>query len=262
MPYLKTGGANIFYEQKGQGPPLLLIAGMSRDASSWQYILKELTDKFELIMFDNRGCGRSTFGDAFSLSDIAGDALALLDHLGHNKAHVCGHSMGGMVAQEMALNHPEKIDKLILASTSPKLSLHALGILDDLLVKWENNYDAAEWFRELYQWLFSPSALGNKKFIDAAIIFALSYPYAQTLDGFRTQVRAITQFDLSSNLKGITNNTLLISGTEDILIPPEESKQLLDIRGKTTFSTIVGAAHSLHAEKPGEFAALVNQFLR
>ena len=261
MPYLETEGAKVFYEVKGDGPPLLLIAGMSSDSNSWQYIQKGLAGRYKLIMFDNRGCGRTEHYSPFQLSDIAQDAHILLDHLGHGQVFLAGHSMGGMIAQEFALNYPERVQKLILASSSPRLSEKARKILYELLEKWENGYDVAEWFRIMYQWLFNPKALSNKKFIDAAIIFALSYPYAQTLEGFRAQVNAITTFDRSDSIQKITHDTLLVSGSDDILIPTEETAQLLDIGGKASLEIIEGAAHTLHAEKPEAFIQIVMAFI-
>jgi pimeloyl-ACP methyl ester carboxylesterase len=119
----------------------------------------------------------------------------------------------------------------------------------------------AEWFRIMFRWLFTGKALENKKFMDAAIIFALAYPYPQTLEGFKGQVHAITRFDASDRIGQIKHETLILSGKQDILIPPEESRQLLDLGGKTIFKEIEDAAHSIHAERPGEFVDAVLQFL-
>ncbi len=132
--------------------------------------------------------------------------------------------MGGMIAQEMALMYPDRIDKLVLASSSPQLSIKAKNILDDLYEKWLNGYDVADWFRIMFHWLFTKKALENKKFMDAAIIFALAYPYPQTLEGFKGQVDAITGFDARSRIEQIKHNTLIMSGVEDILIPPKNLK--------------------------------------
>ncbi|MEN8225614.1 MAG: alpha/beta hydrolase [Bacteroidota bacterium] len=261
MPSTYLNNADIYYEIHGSGPPLLLIAGMSSDSKSWQFILKDLSQHFRLIIFDNRGCGRTTSEGKFSLQDLAGDAISLIDHLGYGKVDVLGHSMGGMIAQELVLAHPDRVNKLVLASSSPKLSDKAKAILDDLYAKWEHGFDTSEWFRLLFRWLFTSEAVNNKKFMDAAIIFALSYPYPQSLKDFKRQVDAISGFNAAGKISNIKSDTLIISGAEDILIPPEESQQLSDISGQTRFSLIEHAAHSVHAEKPKEFVGVVGGFL-
>jgi pimeloyl-ACP methyl ester carboxylesterase len=261
MPYFEHNNANIYYELHGAGMPVLLTAGMSSDSKSWQFILNSLSEHYRVILFDNRGCGRTSQNGSFTLKTIAADACALLDHLHIDKAHLIGHSMGGMIAQELAVAWPERIDKLVLASSSPVLSGNARAILHELSEKWEAGFDMDKWFAIMFRWLFTAKSLENKKFMDAAIIFALSYPYPQTLQGFKGQVEAISSFDLRSETGRIGHDTLIICGDEDILIPPHESRQLLGIKGKTTFAVIEGAAHSIHAEKPQEFAGRVMAFL-
>jgi len=166
-----------------------------------------------------------------------------------------------MIAQEMALMHPERIDKLVLASSGPKMSLKAKEILDDLYNKWLNNYDMSDWFRIMFRWLFTKKALENKKFMDAAIIFALSYPYPQTLKGFKGQVDAINSFDVVDRIHEIKQNCLIMSGEEDILIPTEESKTLLEVSGSASLCIIKNAAHSIHAEQPHAFSEAVVSFI-
>jgi pimeloyl-ACP methyl ester carboxylesterase len=261
MPFFQNRKANIYYEVHGSGPSVLMIAGMSSDSKSWQFILKEMSRHFRLIIFDNRGCGRTVSArETFDLKDMAGDAISLLDHLEYDRVHVAGHSMGGMIAQELVLMQPDRVEKLVLASSSPRLSDHARTLLDDLYDKWENGFDMAEWYRIMFGWLFTREALENKKFMDAAIIFALSYPYPQTLQGFKSQVEAISSFDATDRIRDIHHPTLILSGGQDMLIPPGESKVLMEISGPATFRIIENAAHSIHAEQPAAFAAALKDF--
>ena len=101
-----------------------------------------------------------------------------------------------------------------------------------------------------------------KKLMDAAIIYALAYPYPQTLEGFKSQVDAISSFDAIDRIRNIRHNTLIMSGREDILITPEESRSLLEISGPTVFKILDNAAHSIHAENPHAFVEAVVGFLR
>lgn len=261
MSYFKSKEANIYYEVHGKGPVILMIAGMASDCNSWQFILKEMSKNYCLLTFDNRGCGRTeSIIQEFNIVDMADDALGLIDHLGHEKVHIISHSMGGMIAQELALKHPDRIEKMVLASTGTRLSPNSKAMLDDLYDKWASGYDMAEWFRILFKGLFSKKALSNKKFMDAAIIFALSYPYAQSLEGFKSQVDALEHFNIGDNIQDINPETLILSGAEDILFTPEESRELLKIKG-SCFRLIESAAHSIHAEHPDLFCEVVLEFL-
>lgn len=262
MPIFENGNIKTYYELHGSGPALLMIAGMASDSKSWQFILNDLAKHHRVIIFDNRGCGRTlSDGRIFDLKELASDAVALLKFLRYEKVHVVGHSMGGMIAQEMALAYPEKVDRLVLASSSPRFSDKAKGVLDDLYDQWFGGCDMADWFKILFQWLFTKEALNNKNFMNAAIIFALNYPYPQTIEGFREQKDAIEKFDASSRIRKIMHSCLILSGNEDILIPSRESELLLGIGGKTEFKVIEDAAHSIHAEKPEAFVEAVLGFL-
>jgi pimeloyl-ACP methyl ester carboxylesterase len=113
----------------------------------------------------------------------------------------------------------------------------------------------------LFRMLFTQKTLDNEKFMDAAVVFALTYPFAQTLEGFRGQVDAISAFNAADRIRKIKHNTLILSGAEDTLIPPEESGALMDIGGPATFKVIGQTAHSMHAEHPGAFSDAVLEFL-
>ncbi|MDT8393603.1 MAG: alpha/beta hydrolase [Bacteroidales bacterium] len=261
MPFYKTTTADIYYEVHGAGTPLLMIAGMSSDSKSWQFILEELKKEHTIILFDNRGCGRTVYEGCFGLETIADDAIELLDFLGFDKADIAGHSMGGMIAQELVLKYPERVRRLVLASSSPRLSQKTKYILDELSKKWEDGCDMADWFRIMFGNLFTQKSLSNKKFMDAVLIFACAYPYPQTLQGFKDQVAAITGFDASGRIHQITHHTLIISGQEDILITPNESRVLTAMGGRNEFIIIENAAHSIHAENPKGFTAALLRFV-
>lgn len=116
-------GANLYYEIHGGGAPLLMIQGWGAEISNWQNVIEPLSKNFKLIIFDNRGMGRSevTPGD-YTTRMLADDAAALLDHLQIPKTHVLGWSMGGMIAQELALAYPEKVYRLVLPATTAKVT--------------------------------------------------------------------------------------------------------------------------------------------
>ncbi len=128
MPLAAINGLNLYYEEAGSGPPLLLIAGLSGTTLGWAMLLPALAAHFRVIAFDNRGAGRSSAPPGpYTTRQMAGDAAALLEHLGITRAHVIGLSLGGMIAQELALAHPERVDHLVLYATyaRPRMVIHA-----------------------------------------------------------------------------------------------------------------------------------------
>ena len=119
MPTVRVGDINIYYEDHGKGEPLLLIEGWGTDLTCWQLQIPEFSTKYRVIAFDNRGTGRTDAPDQpYSFRLMADDAVGLLDALGIGKAHILGVSMGGCIAQEIAIEHPERTRSLILAATT------------------------------------------------------------------------------------------------------------------------------------------------
>ena len=120
MPITNANGIELYYEVHGEGEPLLLIMGLAHNLLSWKKSLPALAEQFKVIIFDNRGTGRSCKPETpYTIELMADEAKAVLDAAGVEKAHVYGISMGGMIAQRLALNYPERIKSLILGCTSP-----------------------------------------------------------------------------------------------------------------------------------------------
>ncbi len=119
MPKAKIGDIQIYYEQYGKGEPLIMILGLGQDIATWGFQISRPSDYFHLIVFDNRDSGKSCrCTESYTTEDMAWDTIGLMDQLEITRAHVLGTSMGGMIAQQMALISPEKINKLILAGTT------------------------------------------------------------------------------------------------------------------------------------------------
>jgi 3-oxoadipate enol-lactonase len=119
MSKANIGDMEIYYEEHGQGPPLMMILGLGQDIATWDFQIPELSKQFRLIVFDNRDCGKSSRClDDYTTKTMAKDVIGLMDHLGIDHAHICGTSMGGMIAQQVALVAPERVNSLILASTT------------------------------------------------------------------------------------------------------------------------------------------------
>ena len=186
MPKIKVNEIDLYYEESGKGYPLVLISGLGGNCMSWQTVRNILSRHYRVIVFDNRGAGRTTSpAKTYSIIDMADDLNGLLKYLEINKAHVLGHSMGGFIAQEFVFKYPDKTDKLILCSTMEKLSNRNKILFECMYNSWENGLPKDIWFRELYCWVFSQKFFKDEETVEFAVEFAVEYPYQQTLAGFK-----------------------------------------------------------------------------
>lgn len=263
MPKAELDDISLYYEVRGKGAPLLLIAGLGSDNASWMGVVRKLSEHFKVVTFDNRGAGRSGVPDEkYSVSGMAEDAVKLLDRLGIERAHIAGHSMGGYIAQELALRYPERVDKLILEATAPVSSARNNALFNDFLSLMEKGSDVETLMRQWMPWLFSPRAFERKTFVSTFLKNVVKYPYVQSAVGFRRQVGAVASFDSRWKIKAVKARTLVIVGGDDILITPRESAVLLEkIRG-SVLAEIKGTGHCPHIEDPSAFTATVLHFLR
>ena len=129
--YVESNGQKLYYEIHGEGEPLLLIMGLGGDATGWMLQIPALSKHFKVVAFDNRDVGRSSLAKgSYSIADMAEDTAGLMDALGIKKAHILGGSMGGAIAQELVLRHPDKVRKLILACTMGQFARFRINMLE------------------------------------------------------------------------------------------------------------------------------------
>lgn len=262
MPDVRINNIDCYYEIHGKGSPIVLIAGLASDSQSWRPVLGGLAKNFKAIIFDNRGIGRTEYPEeSFQISTLAHDTVCLLDSLGIEKAGIIGHSMGGYIAQEIAIEYPERVDKLILASscavTSEKNKIRFAGLLKIL----EDRGEYELFIREFFNLIFTPGYLSNKENLESAVRSAVNYPFPVTALGFKLQLEALRSFNSLDRLQKIRSEALLISGKEDIVVTMEEAQLLAE---KIPFSKALcldHAAHSFQAEQPGLFIGAVEKFL-
>lgn len=260
---MKTGNIPLYYEIHGKGYPLLLISGLNSDNASWAGVCGKLAKYFRVIMFDNRGSGRSDVPrKKYSVREMAADTIGLLDHLQIKKCHIIGHSMGGYIAQELAIHYPERVGKLLLEATAPVSSARNNLLFNDFLKRFEKDRDHQALMRLWACWLFSPKTFERKNYIATFIKKSSAYPYFQSAQGFKGQIEAVTAFNASAAIKKIKAKTLVMIGNDDILVRPEESMRLVrGIKG-SVFVSIKDTGHCAHVENPDIFISKVRQFLK
>jgi 3-oxoadipate enol-lactonase len=261
MPTASVNGTEIYYESHGSGEPLLLIAGFACDHTVWSLVIPALAAHYRVVAFDNLGLGQSPGPDVRAdIRLMADDAAGLIDVLGLGPVHVAGHSMGGMVAQELALAHPELVRSLLLLSTCArsdargKMIIESWGQLPGVI-------DAATFSRIIVPWIHTRAFFETPGAVEQLINQFLSYPFPPSPQALRGQSQAISSFDISNRLHELRCPTLVLTGQEDLLFPLEFSEQLVQgIRGARR-AVLEGTGHGLLIESPEKVAKAMLDFL-
>lgn len=263
MPFTTIRQQSIYYEQDGKGPPLLLIAGYSCDLTFWTPVREELARHFTLVLFDNPGIGRSAIPqDNLTIEQMAEDALALLDALNIDKPHVLGHSMGGAIAQALALEAPARINRTIFAQTFLKISTASKTIMRALLHLYEDGVPFRRRVELMMPWLFSDPFLDNPSFCEQFFAFQENNPYKPTLKGLTKQYEALVRFDSRGWCSGISTPALVIGSGRDRLFSSEESRFLAQAIPYAKLHMLPNAGHVAPIEQPLEFCKCVCEFLK
>ena len=258
MPQFEHDRASLHYEVVGEGKPVLLVAGIASDGASWGPLVPLLAGR-QLILVDNRGCGQTKVEGPIELREMADDCAALLEQLGLGAVDVVGHSMGGHIALDLAARHPEHVARLVTL-TSGTISASARVLFHDM-ARLYFTMVPQDWFRLLYQWLFSEPFFSSEATVAAAALGSVSYRHRQSPGDFARQVAAVDRFG-AIDLAPVACPVLALSAELDLLAPPRAVAQLHRAIAGVEFATIAAAAHSIHWEKPVETAAAINAFLR
>lgn len=263
MPIVKVRDMEMFYEEHGTGDPLLLIMGLGGNLDWWgDPFLQALAVHYRVITFDNRGVGRSQQVETgYTIAEFADDSVALLDALNIPQAHILGISMGGMIAQEIALQHPEHVVKLILVATNcgGRMAIPAESHVLDMLDR--RNTTVEESKSRLMQVLFPHDFIeSNADFIHENWKQVTKKPTADVT--FGRQLLAIRAWSSCDRLSQLSMPTLIVHGSADILIPPANAKLLAQHIAHATLQLIEGAGHGINAQKPIETAQVIVDFLQ
>lgn len=252
----------MYYEEHGDGDPLILIAGLASDSQSWFPVLEQLARHSRVIIFDNRGVGRTTPQEAKnSISLMTDDMVDLMKKLNISSATCLGHSMGGFIAQDLAVRYPEFVNRLILAGTSSFMNARNQSLLFDWVENQESGMPQKRWFRNFFYWIFTPPFFESSEAVDYALKMALEYPYPQSQAGFRKQAEALASFDARKILYQINAPTLVLCGEKDLLFPPEDSIEIFDSLPDKIIRVVLNSAHAIHMENPLGFIQFVNDFM-
>ncbi len=261
MPLARAGDIELNYERSGSGPPLLLIMGMSGTMHHWgEPLLDDLRHDFEVIVYDHRDAGDSTrTGAPFTIADLAGDAAGLLHALEIDSAYVMGISMGGMIAQELVLAHPELLRALVLGCTYCGGEGSALASEDVMrrLAEGMASGDRERAIRTAWEVNVSARFAANEEVYAKFLQTGLSYglPVAVIME----QMRAIAAHDTSERLSQIHTPTLVIHGTADELLPVQNGRMIAERIPGSRLEILDGVGHMFFLEEPQRSAELVRE---
>lgn len=261
MPTTEIGGNKIYYEVGGEGPPLLLVMGLGTPGLGWASQVPALRTRYRTISFDNRGCGRSACPPGpYAVNELAADALGLLDALDVPRAHLAGISMGGMIAQEIAVEHPERVAALVLASTYAAPGPAIWRLMERGRELMGARADAFAALRFLTDVAFTPSFI-EKDGIRIMQLLAEAMPDGPNLAGLAAQSAATLAFDARPRLPSVRAPTLVLTGDADKLIPAEHSDEIAALVPGARLVRIAGGSHAVNFEKPEEWNRIVLAFL-
>lgn len=257
-----SDGTPIAYEVVGpaDAPPLLLIQGLGTDRRGWVLQQAVLGRSYRCISFDNRGVGRSGKpAGPYDLEVMAADAVAVLDALGVESAHVMGASMGGVIAQILGVRHPERVRSLVLACTA----CHHQPWRRELLEEWRAtacSKGMGALTNKALRWLVGPRNV--RRLVLPARLFGSVLLNVPT-HAFAAQIDAILSMsdDMRFELDGVRVPTLVIVGSQDILTPYGDSEELVDRIPGAELHVIHGAAHGVMAEAANSYNRAVVDFL-
>jgi pimeloyl-ACP methyl ester carboxylesterase len=261
MPTIDSGGQTLYYEVHGEGEPLLCVHGLAVDTLGWALQLAPFSERHRTAIFDNRDVGQSSMADGpYQVTDMAKDALAVADAAGFDTFHLLGVSMGGTIAQELALAAPERIRTLTLAVSYANGG--AWGrTLGELWGERVQNMTREQRVDELLLLTLSEEFFENADGVQFIRTLILQNPHPQPADAFARQLRACAAHEARDRLGTLSVPTHVIGAEHDILVPVWKSRQLAELIPDATLDVLERAPHGIQLERAEEFNRLVLDYI-
>lgn len=252
----------IAWERHGSGEPLLLIHGLGYARWGWEPVLPGLSERFDVVSFDNRGIGESDAPPGpYTVAEMAADAVQVLGEAGIERAHVVGTSLGGMVAQELALAYPDRLDRLVLACTTPGgPNAHPMPQVTVTLMTEAATLEPAVALRRFVENALAPATVAaHPELVDRIMAHRLAT--AQHPAAWAAQAAAGATFDAYDRLGALTAPTLVQHGDADVVVDPRNADLLVELLPDARLERIAGTGHLFFWEAPERFVSSVSAFL-
>jgi pimeloyl-ACP methyl ester carboxylesterase len=262
MGLIPANDLQIYVEQAGQGSDVLLIGGLGDTVESWQFQLDGLADRYRLTAFDNRGAGRTAMPEGpLSVQAMADDAAGVLRALDVRSAHVTGFSGGSLMAQELALRHPDLVRSLVLQSTWAAMDSYFRSW--GLFVRWLVEVAPSEraFLEGFYLDIYTARA-HNDGTVEQILDEVLAFPHKQTTEDLQRSLDAFMRHDARDRLRQIAAPTLVLAGGRDSTSRPELCRAVAELIPGARFEVMEEESHQPFQEVPGEWNARVDSFWR
>jgi pimeloyl-ACP methyl ester carboxylesterase len=251
---------DLWVVQQGSGPDVLLIGGLGDPVESWQLQIDGLADSFRMTAFDNRGAGRSPLPDGpFTVESMADDAASVLLAAGIGSAHVVGFSGGSVIAQELAIRHPDLVRSLVLVSTWARVDpyFEAMGRAWRWMVTDAPTERA--FLEAFFVWIYTRRAHLDGT-VSQIVEESLAFPHAASAEAIQRTVDAFLAHETADRLPKISVPTLVLAGAEDVATPPRYGEVVADLIPGARFEVWEGEAHQPMQEAAGRFNRRVADF--
>jgi pimeloyl-ACP methyl ester carboxylesterase len=261
MPFIRVGSHELYVEVLGDGPAVVMHSGLGGDHRAFALHAKQLAERFRVVVFDPRDAGRSAPATApYSTADMAADIAGIIEQIDAAPAHVVGHSLGGMVAQELAIERPELVRSLILVSTHAGATPWRAALVESWITL-RHRTTLAEFTRCTLPWLVAPGFYNSAAQIEGLVRFADRHPNPQSPDAFERQARAGIAHETAQRLGEIRHESLVLVGQRDIVNPPEIASIVAHGIPRSQLHLLPEVGHLPHIEQPTEFRQLIERWI-
>lgn len=262
MPKVRVGEIEIFYREEGHGDHVVWIQGLSLDHRGWAFQIPLLSQHFRCLTFDNRDAGQTSRSQgAYTIKTMADDTIGLMDALAIKQAHIVGLSMGGAIAQEIAIHYPARVRRLVLVATYTSGDPRGTDLLLSF-VQMRSRFSREEYLRAVSPWIYSYQDYLVPGLVESAIKKGITDPYFLPSKVYARQAEAATKHFTEDRLKQIRAQTLIVAGDDDLLTPMRFARTLHEQIPGARLAVMQGGAHGLIWTRAEEFNHLVLSFLK
>ncbi|WP_454781805.1 alpha/beta fold hydrolase [Legionella sp. WA2022007384] len=262
MPHIKVNDISMYYEMHGKGEPLVFIAGFSVDHIAWVEVVERFKDKYQVILFDNRGVGQTDVPEGpYSIDQMTDDVAALCSALDVSHAHFVGNSMGGFILQTLAYRYPSLVRSAVISHSAARLHSVFHIYLEAQLELLKAYAPLKSLLKASCSWVYSYQFLAQPGVLDQLIQLGFDYPFPFTVKGYEGQYAALKHFDSSTWVNKINVPVLVLSSDQDLIFSEKDAKSLADQIPRARYYCFMECGHLPQMEYPAQFTKVVCEFI-